>query len=404
MLLTLASHLMASGGSSGKKSPEWGDKNGNDGQQTPHFGNYRGYYAIRRETDGANHDARLQVILSWLNLQHGPDARRLKRVLDVGCNSGQVTAQFCQALHDKGLEYMVAVDVDRELILLAASMARRLGIQTEKQESTSQPQVSNPLRVLGSGRVGRGMSAPRKRLRLDDGERDQERAKKQAADIPPVVRFLQSNWVHNDDLFKRHGSECPGTMTRMQWRDMAEVAQEDALGYHLILALSVTKWIHINHADTGLRRFFARVASCLDQDGILILEPQAYKSYKHTLKVTAATSQPRRNFYGLRVMPDDFAWILTVELGLLGPFCIREKGKDGELGRHHAASGSILILPSSTASVRQIDAYIQPPLDSLSRHCRDRRAALLALPLPEDPPAHDLDTIPWVPRSRETSG
>ncbi|UZJ52250.1 hypothetical protein CBS101457_001570 [Exobasidium rhododendri] len=168
-------------------------------------------------------------------------------------------------------------------------------------------------------------------------------------------------------------------MTRMQWLDMAQVEVEDRLNYDLIMAMSVTKWIHIHHLDFGLRRFFARVADCLSTGGAFILEAQDYKSYKHSLKVLVRGSQAHQNYAALRVMPDDFPWILTCELGLKGPFQIRARGK----------------------GIRQIDVYIQPPVQSIPQHCFDRRAALLALPGKEDPLSQTVDSIPWVPRDRK---
>jgi 7SK snRNA methylphosphate capping enzyme len=298
------------GSSQGSSSSNDGKRalNGYGPTQLPLHGNYRGYYSIRRE-GAPDEEPRLKSIINWLDSRE--DTKVLKRVLDIGCNNGQFTLQLCEALQGRS-EQVYGVDIDRELILLAGSNTRKLNKFIKSDEET---------RVLGAGRRGRGTAAgPRKRLRLDEEEPSR----------PLVVEFLQSNWVYNDEMSRDRGVTCPQNMMRMQWNDMKQVSQQDELGYDLIFAMSVTKWIHINHYDTGLRRFFARVATCLAPNGIFIIEPQAYKSYKHTLKVTPPDSQPRKNFYALRIMPDDFAWILTVELGLEGPFCIRQKGKDGE--------------------------------------------------------------------------
>jgi 7SK snRNA methylphosphate capping enzyme len=306
-------HPMASASSSQESSSSsrrtWDSADQQHQPHLPQYGNYRGYYSIRREQGGEEKDSRLHSIFTWLNSRS--DTKVLKRVLDVGCNNGQFTLQMCESLEGRS-EEVFGVDIDRELVLLASSTARKTNKFTKTEEK---------VKVLGSGRVGRSqaLGGPRKRLRLDDDPTQ-----------PLVARFLQSNWVYNDEMMQNRGDTCPQSMMPMQWDDMAEVSEQDEKGYNLILAMSVSKWVHINHYDTGLRRFFARVATCLAPGGIFIMEPQAYKSYKHTLKVTPPTSQPRRNFYALRVMPDDFAWILTVELGLEGPFCIREKGKDGE--------------------------------------------------------------------------
>jgi 7SK snRNA methylphosphate capping enzyme len=42
---------------------------------------------------------------------------------------------------------------------------------------------------------------------------------------------------------------------------------------------SVTKWVHLNGGDTGLRAFFHRIHDVLRPGGTLVLEPQEWASY-----------------------------------------------------------------------------------------------------------------------------
>jgi 7SK snRNA methylphosphate capping enzyme len=50
--------------------------------------------------------------------------------------------------------------------------------------------------------------------------------------------------------------------------------------YDIITCFSVTKWIHLNNGDEGIKNFFNKVYNTLENEGIFIYEPQPYKSYK----------------------------------------------------------------------------------------------------------------------------
>jgi len=82
--------------------------------------------------------------------------------------------------------------------------------------------------------------------------------------------------------------------------------------FDVILCLSVTKWIHLNHGDDGIKRLFKKFSALLRPNGLLILEPQKWKGYKKRSRVSETTYF---NYKHNKLRPNDFSDILTTEAG-----------------------------------------------------------------------------------------
>lgn len=82
--------------------------------------------------------------------------------------------------------------------------------------------------------------------------------------------------------------------------------------YDTVLCLSVTKWVHLNWGDEGLIRLFAKIWQVMRPGGILLLEPQPWKSYERKRLVSQVAVE---NFRDIVLKPGDFRDILLDKIG-----------------------------------------------------------------------------------------
>lgn len=106
--------------------------------------------------------------------------------------------------------------------------------------------------------------------------------------------------------------------------------------FDVILCLSITKWIHLNWGDNGIKRAFKRMFAQLRPGGKLILEPQNWTSYKSkknlTVSITSTTTNTNtntnkislfllqetmyKNYNSIELFPDNFTqYLLSPEIG-----------------------------------------------------------------------------------------
>jgi len=110
------------------------------------------------------------------------------------------------------------------------------------------------------------------------------------ADSWPCVSFHAADWV-------------------------TSTSQANAGPYHVLLAFSVIKWIHLEHGDAGLCTFFAKCSSSLESGGYLVIELQTWSSYEKAVRPNTAPHFGR-NFKSLTYRPETSFDELLANVGL----------------------------------------------------------------------------------------
>ncbi|KAF2657252.1 S-adenosyl-L-methionine-dependent methyltransferase [Lophiostoma macrostomum CBS 122681] len=241
-------------------------------------GNYRDYQGPASRFPGSApsthvRDARLTLLETLI-----PEIFTAKRCLDIGCNAGRVS---CQLAFDFRAASVTGVDIDPQLITQAESLLALRSSRVRPAAHDSQHVVDYfPISAV-----------------LKHGYRFEPQGKvshsPEPSSIPrqwPCVSFVSEDWVVSTN---------PATTE----------------SYHVILALSVIKWIHLEHLDEGLVRFFRKCASSLASGGYFIVELQPWESYEKAIRPNTAPHF-QANFQKLKYRPETSFTELLQEQGL----------------------------------------------------------------------------------------
>ncbi|KAE9390316.1 Bin3-domain-containing protein [Gymnopus androsaceus JB14] len=246
------------------------------------YGNYHGYYLKRPSVN----DPRLALLPE--NIFQG------KCVLDIGCNEGFVTCEIAQAWN---AHKVVGVDIDDTL---GASCVEKtpIGVVSPGASATQS----------GDGDLIANLMTLRKVFRTIH----------EYFDPTTFLHLCNTRLV----LFPFHHRKYAENMCFLiivlfrtaDWTKESIV--EDADGYDVVVAFSVSKWIH-------------RIYSVLRPGGVFILEAQEWDTYK---KVKRLNESLRATTENLKLRPNDFESVLET-LGF-GP--ARHLGTTGEGGFRRA--------------------------------------------------------------------
>lgn len=238
------------------------------------YGNYSKYYGYRNPSC---EDVRLRVLK--------PEWFRGRDVLDLGCNVGHLTLSIACKW---GPSRMVGLDIDPRLIHSARQNIRHY--LSEELRLPPQTSEENP-----GGKSEEGSTTVRKRscfpasLTASRGPIAAPQVPLDGADtsvFPNNVVFVTGNYV----------------------LEREELVEAQTAEYDVVLCLSLTKWVHLNWGDEGLKRMFRRIYRHLRPGGILVLEPQPWSSYSKRKTLTETTY---KNYFRIQLKPEQFSSYLT---------------------------------------------------------------------------------------------
>ncbi|KAL1744145.1 Bicoid-interacting protein 3-domain-containing protein [Schizophyllum fasciatum] len=281
--------------------------------QAPIQGNYHGYYLKRPARD----DPRIALL--------PPSLLTGATVLDVGCNEGWVT---CEIGQKHGASRVVGVDIDESLVSAAWRHRRTTwSFQAPENDSTS---VNNSL-----GKRKRAFPAPR----VADYFPASCEHLFGPIPVPPAELRGRGIFPHNVSF------------RAADW--VADAIPEDAEGYDVVLALSVSKWIHLNSGDDGLLSFFRKVHSVLRAGGTFVLEAQPWDSYHKAKRMDKRLKEVGQT---LKLRPDNFASILRG----IGFGEVQHFGAAGSAGASQSHISPLLFSTHPYSGFRRpVDAYVK---------------------------------------------
>ncbi|XP_053983575.1 7SK snRNA methylphosphate capping enzyme-like isoform X1 [Hylaeus volcanicus] len=233
------------------------------------YGNYNRYYGYRNFQQEL--DTRLTVFAQRKELFIGKD------VLDIGCNIGHITLSVAR---DFSARSVTGIDIDRTLINIARKNVKRYvncvqspaGNGDDDHQDVNFFPISMPINYGPVDIPGFTKSKNHK-------------------GFPHNVTFVQGNYVLENDALL-----C------------TEQPQFDT-----ILCLSITKWIHLNFGDAGLKQAYKRMFAQLRPGGVLVLEPQGWSSYARKKNLT---ERIYKNYQSIEFRPHNFTqYLLSAEVG-----------------------------------------------------------------------------------------
>lgn len=323
------------------------------------FGNYPGYFNYRNKAaaptvtglEPPGNDAGDPAI----PLEAGLSDKRLalmkeewfrgKRVLDIGCNRGHITYAIAKLFSP---QFILGIDIDLKMIHMA-NRDLHLHLEDGLLKQNDLLRLERACELYSSEMGGH-----------DDAEAEAEADKREYIEdqdhvtlssyvnVGPLATSIASTLVRESaaDGYVERGACGPPQEEPAQPQEVVghetgrhtraspsrgifpnnilfvehnyvlardELVEKQSACFDTIICLSVTKWIHLNYRDEGLRRFLRRIHRHLVPGGLLVLEAQPFDNYYRKKKLS---DRLRSNYYSIQFKPEQIdEFLLSNEVG-----------------------------------------------------------------------------------------
>ncbi|KAI3637526.1 hypothetical protein MIR68_004175 [Amoeboaphelidium protococcarum] len=221
------------------------------------------------------------------------------KVLDVGCNTGYLTHVIARSMSPACI---MGIDIDPDLIKRAqwdllnkSSQMKPSRIRVTSDQSNLLDQVD----VLRD-------SSDLDKDAMVTGTGDHLNYFPLSMPILfgpiPIVQdqvhqIADDQVVQMDTDLQQSPSQYPNNIYFEAWDILAPAVKKSNsqlfthAPYDTVLAMSVTKWIHLYGGDADIRRFFKTIYNMISPGGVFIIEPQGWSSYKKYFSHSRYTEQ-----------------------------------------------------------------------------------------------------------------
>ncbi|KAJ2930978.1 hypothetical protein H1R20_g6114, partial [Candolleomyces eurysporus] len=201
-----------------------------------------------------------------------------------------------------GAQKVVGVDLDESLI--EGAWRRRRALWSTQGPSSPSTSISTP-QELKAPSSELGVRRKRSRSKVDSDDDSPSPAPRRSHNsnsnyFPascehefgslPIPPANPSNPSRGKNVFPHNV-----TFVKADWVDEDIVEDKIEGGWDVVVAFSISKWIHLNKGDAGLLTFFHKVFRVLHAGGTFVLEPQPWDSYAKAKRMDGRLKENARH-------------------------------------------------------------------------------------------------------------